>query len=360
VAFLAVWADQLHLSVWARLSRWDSDWFVILARHGYDSKLPPLSVLGGHSDLAFFPIYPFAMRFVHAISPLTLRQAGLIIAWTSALAAAWGIYAVAGRLYGHRVGVLAAVLWGLLPGAIVENMGYAESTMTAFAAWALYCAVTNRWLWAGTLSSLAGLTRPNGIAVAAGVGLGALAALLQCYRLRRRGEPSYVTWWRPLVGGALAPLGWFGYIAWVGTRLGRWDAYFHVQDIWGSTWDGGVATAHTLVDLLTSSKPVLFEIVVAAFVVVGSVVLFAVGVSQRQALALLGFSGLSLVIALGDSRNFVCEARFLLPAFPLLLPIAAALARVRRRVTLAVVLGCATLLSAALGGHLLMAWPHWP
>jgi hypothetical protein len=361
IGVLAAWARDEHRSVIHRLAYWDSGWYLIIAQRGYDRGIPVAAAHGEpHSDLAFFPLYPYAIKCVHSVLPVTLIQAGLLVAWTGALLAAWGVYAVASHVHGRQAGVLAAVLWGILPVAVVENMAYAEPVFTAFAAWALFTALTRRWIWAGVLSTLAGLTAASGAAVAAGVALGALVEVWRVYQARRRGMAPAVAWWRPALGGALAPVGWMGYIAWVGYELGHWQGYFIVQKRWSSTFDGGVATFGVLRHMFTRSVPQPVELVVVAAVLITSVVLFLVAVAERQPLTLLAFTAVLLVISLGDSGSFMSRARFLLPAFPLVFPVAAALARSRNRAAVAIVLGSGAACSALFGGYLLLVWPLWP
>ncbi len=86
----------------------------------------------------------------------------------------------------------------------------------------------------GALAALAGLARPNGIAVAAAV---LAAAGLEVWRHRRRpGRITHRLW----TGAALAPLGWAAYVLWVGHRAGDlFGGYFAVQRGWGSTFDLG-------------------------------------------------------------------------------------------------------------------------
>src|SRR4029453_11972485 len=99
---------------------------------------------------------------------------------------------------------------GTLPHAIVENMAYTEGLFTALAVWSLLAVLRAQWLTAGTLCLLAGLTRPTAVGLIAAVGLAALVAAVG----RRDG-------WRPWAAMALAPLGYVGYLVWVGIRLGR-------------------------------------------------------------------------------------------------------------------------------------------
>ena len=359
VAVLAWWAASRGDSVWNRLFSYDSYWYAVVAQRGYDEAIPAWTpTLLGHSDLAFFPLYPMLIRSAHVVTRLDVQVVAIGIAWASALAAAWGIFAVADHLYGRRVGIFSAVAWGVIPNSIIMQMAYSESTFTALAAWSLYAAVRRRWVWAAALSVFAGLSRPTGVAVAAAVCVAAAMEIARGLRTRTgTGDGSAVSW-RPCLALVVAPLGWLGYIGWVSVRLGRWDGYLEVQRRWASAVDWRMPVFAWMGGLVSS--PVDLKYVVASVVVLSSIGLFVVCVLQRQPVALLAYSAGLLLIALTDNSHFWCEARFLLPAFPLVFPVARALADVRQRSTVVVLVGTATAAAAVLGANYLVLGPHYP
>ncbi len=165
--------------------RWDSVWYQRIAENGYryTVTLPDGSV---HSDLAFFPLLPALERSLSEVTPLTLGGAGLLVAWTAGLLAAWGIFAVGAQLHGRRTGVVLAALWGVYPTAFVQSMAYTETLFTALAAWALYAVLRGRWIVAGALCVLAGLTRPTAAALIAALAITAVVTLVREYRDERR------------------------------------------------------------------------------------------------------------------------------------------------------------------------------
>ncbi|MEV6835866.1 hypothetical protein AB0N17_15315 [Streptomyces sp. NPDC051133] len=298
---------------------WDSVWYLAIAAHGYGHDLPS-RVPGEHSDLAFFPLYPALVRTVTALVPLGGGAAGLLVSWTAAVVAAAGIHAVGARLHGRATGVALVVLWGLLPHSVVLSMAYTEPLLTAFAAWSLYAVLAGSWLWAGALAALAGLSRPNGFAVAAAV-LAAAGAEVW----RRRGRVSHRLW----TGAALAPLGWTAYVLWVGRRKGNLlDGYFEVQRQWGSRFDLGRGSWQFVRGLLLNGHRMVFPM--ALVIVAAGVLLYVLLLLERAPLPLVVHSGVLLLIALGGSGYFESKPRFLLPAFPLLLPLAGALVRTAR------------------------------
>ncbi|KUN84348.1 hypothetical protein AQJ66_15950 [Streptomyces bungoensis] len=326
LAVLAVWSAARGKSAYTLLTeRWDSLWYARVAGsgYGYEVRLPNGDV---HSDLAFFPLLPWLERLGHTVAPLSYADAGFAVGLLASLAAAWGIFAVAERVYGPRVGVCAVLLWAVLPVGIVQSMAYSESLFTALAAWSLYAVLTGRWPVAGLLAALAGLTRPVGLAVAAAVWAAGVLSLVQD---RRAGRSPDLPAWHRLLGLLLAPLGAAGYVLWVGRRTGRGPlGYLDVQAGWRNGFDGGYAFARFVAGRFASFPSAL----AGTGLVVGVALLiwlYVTGVRQRQPLALLVYTGVVLALALCASSYFGSKPRLLMPAFPVLFPLARALAGLR-------------------------------
>ncbi|MFD8154602.1 hypothetical protein ACFV28_28160 [Streptomyces sp. NPDC059720] len=346
---LVLWSAARDKSAYTLLTaRWDALWYVRVAElgYGYEVRLPNGDV---HSNLAFFPLLPWLERLVAAVSPLSYADGGFVVSLAASLAAAWGIFAVADHVYGRRAGVCAVLLWAVLPVGIVQSMAYSESLFTALAAWSLYAVLTGRWVTAGALALAAGLTRPVGAAVVAALWAAAIASFVA----ERRAAPGgpggrAASRARRVAGMLLAPLGTAGYVLWVGHRTGAGPlGYLDVQAGWRNGFDGGYAFARFVAGRFVSFPSAL----AGAGLVLGvaSVVwLYAVGVRQRQPLALLVYSGAVTLLALCASSYFGSKPRLLMPAFPLLLPLALLLARARPRRS-AVVLGVLAVVGAMYG-----------
>jgi len=352
VATLAVAAAREDRSVWKLLGRFDATWYVQIAESGYDPAIPTRADGGlASTDLAFFPLYPALIAVLDPVLPGVAPVAALVISWLAGVVAAAGLYALGLHLRDRRTGIALAALWAVLPHAIVQSMGYTETLFTALAAWSLWALLRGHWLVAGGLCGLAGLTRPTAGALVAAVVLAAAVAILR----RRDG-------WRPWAAGLLAPLGLLGYLLWVGHRLGRLDGYLHVQsDAWGMSFDGGRFTLDVLGRVLTTPQDLV--IYVTTLVVILAVLLFALVVALavvgRVPWPLLVFAGLVLILALGGEGYFHAKGRLLLPAFPLLLPIAFGLARARTLVWLVVFVALAAF-SSWYATYLCLVWPRSP
>ncbi|BAC74251.1 hypothetical protein AQJ43_17500 [Streptomyces avermitilis] len=342
---LALWSAARGSSAHTLLTaRWDALWYTRVAGlgYGYEVRLPNGDV---HSNLAFFPLLPWLERLGAAVTPLSYADAGLVVATLASLAAAWGIFAVTEHVHGRRAGVCAVLVWAVLPVGIVQSMAYSESLFTALAAWSLYAVLTGRWVTAGALASLAGLTRPVGAAVVAAVWVAAIASFVHD---RRAPAADGASAWRRALGMLLAPLGAAGYVLWVGHRTGKGPlGYLDVQAGWRNGFDGGYAFARFVGDKFTSFPSALAG--VGLIVGVALVVwLYVVCVRQGQPLPLLVYAGVVTALALCASSYFGSKPRLLLPAFPLLLPLARALARLRTPRS-AAVLGGVAVASAVYG-----------
>ncbi|MFI1992255.1 hypothetical protein [Actinoplanes sp. NPDC020271] len=340
-------ADQ-HRSLLKLLGAYDAIWYAGIVQHGYDTAIP-LKANGSPAttNLAFFPFFPGLVAIVDPVLPGGADVAGIVVSWLAGLAAAWGLFAVGAFLRDRRTGIILAGVWAVLPHGFVESMGYTETLFTALAAWTLYALLRRNWLTAGLLCMLAGLTRPTGSALIAVVGLTALIAVVQ----RRDG-------WRPWVAGVLSPLGFVGFFAFVGHRLGRADGYFHVQnDAWKMSYDFGQNTIKTTHTLLT--KPSALALYVVALVVLIAAALLIILATDRVPWQLTAYSAIILALSFFGDSYYNSKARLLIPAFPLLLPVASGLARARRPIAV-VVLGLLTVISALYGVYLSMVWTASP
>lgn len=337
---LALWSAARDKSAYTLLTaRWDSLWYTRVAElgYGYEVRLPSGDV---HSNLAFFPLLPWLERLGAAVTPLSYADTGFVVSLLASLAAAWGIFAVAEHVHDRRVGVCAVLLWAVLPVGVVQSMAYSESLFTALAAWSLYAVLTGRWVTAGALAALAGLTRPVGLAVTAAVWAAAVIAFARSRSEGGAGDAGGTPGARRVLGMLLAPLGAAGYVLWVGHRTGKGPlGYLDVQAGWRNGFDGGAAFARFVAAQFTS-----FLALAGVGLIVGVALLvwlYVVCVRQRQPLPLLVYAGLVTVLALCASSYFGSKPRLLLPAFPLLFPPAVGLARLRTARSAPVVCGVA-------------------
>lgn len=371
----------------SRFSLWDAQWYGNIAEHGYPSRISfgvPSSVIFGYPDqlahlprfarfaqltlgvhtvllsgrqYAFFPLYPALCWVVSHVTGLSATDAGLAISCVCSCALGPLMYRVAKNHGGSLRGrYLAVVLLGLLPMAVVFQMGYAEALFTALALAAFASAQQRQWWRAGTLVMLAGLTRPVGYAVAIGI---LAVGLVTWFRddKRQRGE-LYRIVIATVVGAAGSPLMW----AFTALQLHDLTAWFHIQKMgWGTSFDFGTSTYHFLAHQFTHPAWHSAAAVPAALFLLGS--LAAVVVLAYRAVRSPGlipyavFGGFGWLTVALSSNYWNSKPRLLLLCFILVVPAACWLARQRRWIVVTLVGGMAAS-SLWYGAYMITRWPH--
>ncbi|GGV21785.1 glycosyltransferase family 39 protein [Streptomyces griseoflavus] len=337
---------------WDVLGSWDGWWYQQIALHGYDPALEPVPGATGMITLqgnsaAFFPLYPALMRIVSELTGLGPYGAGMTVSVVFSFVAALGIHAVTARLGGYRAGLVAAGLWAVWPGSGAEWAVYSESVYTALAAWACYAVMTRHWLTAGVLTFTAGLARPTAVTLVAALAVAGLFAVLR----RREGVR------RPLAAVLIAPLGAVGHLGWVGHRMGDWGGYSKLQEgAWGHTFDFGRHSFDVLTSVPVGHFDYLFAMPMEDTIGVGVVLLVPVLTvllaRLRPPAVLVVYTVLSYLMVMATQQYFGNVSRYLLPLFPVLVPLAVAMSRLKWP-SLLTVLGTAALASGSYAGYVL-------
>ncbi|MGW5050656.1 hypothetical protein [Actinokineospora sp. NPDC004072] len=334
----------------AALRSWDGQWFLAIAAGGYGSVPPGLVDAFGNrtaqTPLAFFPGYPTAVGWLYDLG-LPLTTSALAVTALCGVGCAYGLVRLGELVRGgsRRAGLVLVALFAGAPMSIVLSMAYSEAMFCAAAVWALVFVLKRQWVAAGLLTAAAGLVRPTAAALVLAVGLAALVAVLH----RREG-------WRPWVGGALAPLGLLGYLAWVGARTGEWHGWFSLQSRgWDSRFDGGAATARFGLQVLADARSVLE--VTTVWLIAGALALLVVAWRRRLEWPLLVYAAGVLAMDVGSNGLMNSKARLMVPAVTLLVPVAIALAR-RRPATAMAVLGGVALFGSWFGAYAITAWGY--
>lgn len=332
-----------------RLSKADGYWYLLIARHGYGHP-PPIGPDGAYTHttaLAFFPLYPKLIRAVSFVGIPKLYAAFLITGVAGTLAAAL-ITLWAQPYVGGRGAVVLTLVWSMLPTSVVFDMAYSEGLFVAAAAATLLALQRRHLVTAAIACTIAGLTRPTG----AGLVLGVLIAVVLDARRTR---------WRPthFIAALLAPAGLAISLGHVAVATGRIDGWFWLErTVWRSGFDGGWSLLRS-VDQIVTGGPAshVWPIVMAAAVVVAFLAAFALWVRRRPPAAEIAYVATAGVLAIGE-RNYVhVKPRFLLVAYPALVPVARRLARCSTRTLVG--LGVPVLAaSLAWNTYLVLVWPR--
>lgn len=220
-------ADRSGEGIVALLCRWDCGWYTAIAEHGYRT----LSADGqpGATSFAFFPVYPWLMHVVQALTGRSLAGAGVLVSNLAFLGALVYVHRYAVLLgLGSTVGLLAVALLCFVPQSFVFSAVYTESLFLLLLAAAMFHLRRGDFLLAGLLAAVLSATRANGVFFV-------FFALL--WIARTHGVGAVATPWRDprvFVPVLLAPLGLFCFWAFCFARTG--DAFAQASSIahgWG-------------------------------------------------------------------------------------------------------------------------------
>lgn len=299
-------------SVGAVLSRWDGGWYLSIAAYGYPAAVPAGTGEAAQSSLAFFPGYPLLVRALSTPFGFPPVFAACAVSLLAGWGATVGIRALAGRLSDDDVADRATVLFVFLPAAYVLSMVYADALFLFLTAWCLIGLLDERWVRAGALAACAGFVRPTGVALLVACGWAGVATI-------RDGGPR-----RALIAPLLAPLGSLLFLGYLWLHTGHALAFFEVQDRgWDNRFDLGWSNLRSVIRHVAQGRLTFFVAVVA--ILAGAV---ALGLWLLIRWRAPGFIVAYVAVVLGLAvmgSNPSSTPRFLLAAFPVLVPIARAL-----------------------------------
>lgn len=302
------------------MEAWDSAWYLRIARSGY-----PSGALDTSSEeflrFAFFPLWPGVLRLARGWSPAWQAAYGLTVVTVCSLVFTALVWRLVADRFSERDATWAASLLAVAPGCYVFSFRYSEPLFLALTAAFFWQLRQQRWVVAGVLGALAGLTRPNAIAIVA-------AAVWVVVRHR---PPA-----RALVTPALAVAGLAAHQILTWRRTGELTGYRTVQrDGWGTGFDSGrVLIVERVVRAVTSPTSDI-NAVVAALGFVIAVIGLVLLVRQRAPGEWIVYSAVVLALAYFN-RNVTSSARFTYTAFPVLIAVAIAIGPRWRPVAFAV------------------------
>lgn len=345
---LAILAGNRERALFDVLKSWDGDWYLAIAQNGYGGVPDRFVDAAGQrtptTPLAFFPLYPMLIRVLTPITGSDSVTAALLVSLIAGCVAAAGIFRIA-RIVDPRpkTGLLLVALWGGAPMAITLSMAYTEALFTALAAWALAGVLERNWILAGLCTAAAGLVRPSASVL---VGTVALAAILAVFREGRN--------WQPMVCAVVSPIGLFGWWGYVAKQTGSLTGWFDIQrQGWFSYFDGGRQTLRFFGDILDTGNSLMET--VTMLLVIAAVLLTFLIIFSRLAWPLWLYGGGTVFMVLVTAGITYSKARFLIPAFPLLVPVAQGLAN-RKRHTMIAAIVAFVLLGSWFSAYSLTGW----
>ncbi len=146
---------------WTAISAWDGEWYLRIAREGYQYYGPNVQ-----SAIVFWPLYPILGRMAAAVVG-DLNWGFLLVTTASFFAFIYYLYRLAALDFSTDTAERAIVYAALFPGAFVLAGFYSETTAFALTVATFYYARTGRWPVAVVLGFLTALTRLQALAILA-------------------------------------------------------------------------------------------------------------------------------------------------------------------------------------------------
>jgi hypothetical protein len=148
---------------WGAFDRWDAQYYIRIAQHGYARSNRPLA--------AFFPGYSVVLRVAHVVTFGLIGYLPLacLVSWACFVGAAILMYQLLARHFGSRVALVATTLFCWIPGSVFFLAPYSEA-MFALAVVAVATFVDRRRFWpAACVAGLASATSPDSAALTAAI-----------------------------------------------------------------------------------------------------------------------------------------------------------------------------------------------
>jgi hypothetical protein len=240
----------------APLARWDSVWYLTIAKHGYAHI---------RERMAFYPLYPILIHLLAAITR-SYVVAGALISLVLLGVALVLLQRLVTLDFGEEIAALTVLLVAFCPVSFFFSAVYTESLFLALSVGTIYAARRERWLLCGVLGFFAALSRNGGIALILPAAIiylygardvpltrwGSEAGRARLRRLLPRNRLRGDALWLLLI-----PAGLGAYLAYLQIRYGDGLAPFRVESVWyrhstfpiTTVWHGARQAWHGLVQL---------------------------------------------------------------------------------------------------------------
>ncbi|MHB8383358.1 MAG: mannosyltransferase family protein [Candidatus Binataceae bacterium] len=332
-------------SIWHHLLRWDSNWYLAIARGGYH-YVPDSSV---QQSVAFFPLYPALTWCVASIFRVRFSTAALLVSNSASVAAIALLYCYVRGQYGPRIGYTAVALFGFFPASIFLSAGYAESLAMALIMAAFLELRRGQCLRASVWCGLLTATRPTGVVM--------LAPLAYGLWPRPRWTRAGVI--RMLAGLGIGGSGLAALAIYLGLKFGAPLAFVTSENAWNSGAHWSITTGiDAFAGLAELFRGIPLPSTLDPWVFVGfAAVIFAM--RSRLSIPELLFAGTSFLLLaatrLCDGHAFWSMGREMIVIFPAYIA-AAQLFEQRQRLTvgLCILMGIGLFWYTALFAQL-----HW-
>ena len=302
------------------LTSWDGIWYMRIVRFGYPGYVPDsITYDDTQARVAFFPAFPYAVRYVDRVLPGGDTFAALLLNFVLGACFIILIGILTRQWFGIEHARKAMVLTAIFPGSFVLSFAYSEALLLVLAASCLLFLHKQNWLAAGLTAVIATAARPNGVAVAVACAVAALVAARTSRSLR------------PLLAPVLAPIGFIAFQILIDAHTGERSVWFRVQtEAWDEGASFGVTAIRRTLEAFTQPLTSPTDLITAASFVITVFLLYLAWRHHRLPLSAAAYSAVIIALMLLPA-TVTARPRFLFTAFPLLISCAVWLDHPRRQ-----------------------------
>jgi hypothetical protein len=217
---LAHQSDSVSLST--VLCRFDCDWYLGIAGHGYTTT--EANWQPGATSFGFFPLFPLLVRTVAPLFDGNLLWTAIVATNCCFLGGLIYVYRYALLVGANRnAALLAVTLLCVFPQSIAFSVPYSESLFLLLLAAAIYHLLREQFLAAAIAAALLSATRPTGVMFI----VFALACVLRSTGVRT----MFMAWLHPqrYLPIVFAPLGMFAFWSYCFLTVGDAFAHSHTE-----------------------------------------------------------------------------------------------------------------------------------
>ncbi len=307
-------SNHYWLDIW---TRWDSRWYMMIINGGYFTE--PVSILTTHrSNLPFFPLYPYLVKWITQLLPVERLQPGyyltvgvLLSNLCFVIAAGFLYRLIADHLADETIARRTLLLIFVFPTSFIFSTFYPESLYLMLCVISLWLAYKGKWAAASLVAALLGVSRPQGILILLPLGL----LYLQSVGWKLRGLRRDVAWM------AVIPLPVVAHFVGLYPNTGTFLAPILAQ----GTWRGG-GNIFSETAYLVNLQPSLNVWQIDAIVWILFAVILLAGARRLRSwpMAVYALAQLILPVSTGTFMSFT---RFAVVIFPIFIILAQMLKR---------------------------------
>jgi Gpi18-like mannosyltransferase len=281
-----------------RLLRWDSGWYLAIARDGYrysNSATVP-------STTGFYPLYPLVSNLVKSLFGLDVSVALLLVANVAAVVAAFLLTKLVKDELGDEIALWSLAFFFFFPSSIFLSAGYAEPLCLLFILLSFILLAREKFVLSATMAGLSLATRSAGIV---------MIPVILWEIVQRSNVPRSQLLARMMLCGLLAASGLLVFMIYLWIQFGDPLAFATAQVVY---WQGGQTFGQKLMSALTLAPFRHFKVAIGGWFVC------------MLALTIWGFRRLWFTVslyALGAlmlpylTKNFIVSTdRYVLMCFP--------------------------------------------